>query len=106
MFAIVASSGGAGAGAGGVFVALILVLMGIGAYFIPTIVAFIRKVPNMGSVVVINLFLGWTFIGWVVALAMAARSGAQSPAAASGWQGPAYGSPTQPADPAQPPIWP
>ena len=23
---------------------------------------------------VVNLFLGWTFIGWVVALAMAARS--------------------------------
>jgi hypothetical protein len=28
----------------------------------------------VGSVVVINIFLGWTFIGWVVALAMAARS--------------------------------
>jgi hypothetical protein len=31
-------------------------------------------VPNLGSVAVINTFLGWTFIGWVVALAMAARS--------------------------------
>ncbi|MUL76445.1 superinfection immunity protein [Mycobacterium sp. CBMA226] len=33
-----------------------------------------RKVPNVGSVIVINLFLGWTFVGWVVALAMAMRS--------------------------------
>jgi hypothetical protein len=38
----------------------------------PTIIAVPRKVPNVGSVVVINLFLGSTFIGWVVA--MAARS--------------------------------
>lgn len=43
-------------------------------YFLPTMIAAERKVPNRGSVLVINLFLGWTFIGWVVALAMAARS--------------------------------
>ena len=43
-------------------------------YFVPTIVAVSRKVRNQGSVVVINLFLGWTFIGWVVALAMACRT--------------------------------
>jgi hypothetical protein len=56
------------ASAGGV------VLVALALYFIPSIVAAVRKVPNLGSVVVINLFLGWTFIGWVVALAMAARS--------------------------------
>jgi hypothetical protein len=44
------------------------------AYFLPLIIAGVRKVPNIGSVAVINLFLGWTFIGWVVALAMAFRS--------------------------------
>jgi hypothetical protein len=43
-------------------------------YWIPTIVAVVRSVPNTGSVAVINFFLGWTFIGWVVALAMAFRS--------------------------------
>ena len=47
-------------------------------YFIPLIVGAIRKVPNIGSVLVINLFLGWTVIGWIVALAMAARSAAAS----------------------------
>ncbi len=46
----------------------------IALYFIPTIVGAIRKVPNIGSIIVINLFLGWTLIGWVVSLAMAARS--------------------------------
>jgi hypothetical protein len=53
-------------------VALVLALAG--AYFLPTIVARSRRVPNLGSVAVINTFLGWTFVGWVVALAMAARS--------------------------------
>jgi hypothetical protein len=43
-------------------------------YFLPTIVAASRKVPNQGSVLVVNLFLGWTLLGWVIALAMAARS--------------------------------
>jgi hypothetical protein len=43
-------------------------------YLFPTVVGAIRKVPNVGSIFVINLFLGWTFIGWVVALAMAART--------------------------------
>ncbi|WP_234313892.1 superinfection immunity protein [Streptomyces sp. NBRC 109706] len=43
-------------------------------YFVPTIIAFARGVRNAGSVLVVNLFLGWTLVGWVVALAMAARS--------------------------------
>lgn len=46
----------------------------LGLYFAPTVVAFVREVPNKWSVVVINTLLGWTLIGWVVALAMAARS--------------------------------
>ncbi|WP_285564941.1 MULTISPECIES: superinfection immunity protein [unclassified Streptomyces] len=47
------------------------------AYFVPAFVAFSRGVPNKGSVFVINLFLGWTVVGWIVALAMAARSNQQ-----------------------------
>ncbi len=58
-----------GGSGGGVFLLIVLAL-----YFIPTIVGAIRKVPNIGSVGVINFFLGWTIVGWVVALAMAARS--------------------------------
>lgn len=43
-------------------------------YFAPTIEAYRRHVVDRGSVLVINLFLGWTLIGWVVALAMAERT--------------------------------
>jgi hypothetical protein len=46
----------------------------IAAYWAPSIVALARKVPNRGSVAVVNAFLGWTVIGWIVALAMACRS--------------------------------
>lgn len=52
-----------------------LVIVLLGFYFLPAIVGAVRSVPNLGSVVVINFFLGWTFVGWVVALAMAFRSG-------------------------------
>ena len=40
-------------------------------YFVPTVVALYRETPNKGSTIVVNIFLGWTLIGWVVALAMA-----------------------------------
>ncbi|MER7756949.1 superinfection immunity protein [Kitasatospora sp. NPDC097643] len=54
--------------------ALLIALPVLLLYFLPTVVAMARAVPNRGSVVVINIFLGWTLLGWVVALAMAARS--------------------------------
>lgn len=66
---MLASSSGGGAAA-----ALLVVIVGIGLYFLPTIIAVARKVTNQGSVLVINFFLGWTFVGWVVALAMACRT--------------------------------
>jgi hypothetical protein len=40
-------------------------------YFLPTLIASHRKHHQQASIFVINLFLGWTFLGWVIALAMA-----------------------------------
>jgi len=50
---------------------ILVILFAFVAYFFPSIVADRRDVPNKGSVRIINLFLGWTLIGWVAALAMA-----------------------------------
>lgn len=86
------ASDNAGAGIG----VVVLVLIGIACYFIPTLVAVLRHVPNIGSVAVVNVFLGWTFIGWVVALAMACRSGGHSTVVNVGAPVPA-GVPTSPA---------
>lgn len=47
----------------------IFLLIGIiFVYFAPTMMA---DKHNRGSVFMLNLFLGWTFIGWVIALVMA-----------------------------------
>jgi hypothetical protein len=67
-----------GSGAAAIFFG-VLILLSIAAYLLPTIIAVARKVPNVGSVAVINILLGWSFVGWVVALSMAARSRAQNP---------------------------
>lgn len=89
MTELVYASGDSGAGdtgAGIVIRGLVMMLVLVVLYFLPTFIAAARKVPNLGSVAVINIFLGWTFIGWVVALAMSARSApAQQPAPPFSW---------------------
>lgn len=40
-------------------------------YFIPSMTAWVRSHHQLGPIVVVNVLLGWTFVGWVVALAMA-----------------------------------
>jgi hypothetical protein len=37
-------------------------------YFLPTIIAILRKKQSAGGIFVLNLLLGWTVIGWVGAL--------------------------------------
>lgn len=43
----------------------------IGTYFLPAMLAAHREHHNSEAILVVNLFLGWTFIGWVVSLALA-----------------------------------
>ncbi len=42
------------------------------AYFAPSIAAYFRSHQQLGAILVVNLFLGVTVVGWIVALAMAA----------------------------------
>lgn len=42
-------------------------------YFLPSIVAFARGKRDAASIFVLNLLLGWTAIGWVVALVWALK---------------------------------
>jgi hypothetical protein len=39
--------------------------------FLPTLVARSRNHPNVLPIFLVNLFFGWTFVGWVVALVWA-----------------------------------
>ena len=43
----------------------------IAAYFLPTIVAHVREHHNTLAIGVLNLLLGWSAIGWIVALVWA-----------------------------------
>ncbi|MCK6462443.1 MAG: superinfection immunity protein [Candidatus Pacebacteria bacterium] len=49
---------------------VLAVLLSIGTlgYLLPTTIAIIRRRTNTMAIFVLNLFLGWTLIGWVVAL--------------------------------------
>lgn len=49
--------------------AIILICIGAVFYFIPSFVAHNKK--NSTAIFLLNLFLGWTFLGWVVALVWA-----------------------------------
>jgi len=40
-------------------------------YMLPWAVAATRQMPNHGAIALVNLLLGWTGIGWVIALVMA-----------------------------------
>ena len=44
------------------------------AYFLPTFIASRRNHPNGNSIALLNIFLGWTFIGWLVALIWSASA--------------------------------
>ena len=46
-------------------------LLGIGLYFLPAIIAAARQTHNATAILLLNLFLGWTIVGWLVALLMA-----------------------------------
>jgi hypothetical protein len=47
------------------------IVFGVCILFLPTGVAKIRNHPNTLAIFVLNLFLGWTFVGWVAALVWA-----------------------------------
>jgi len=44
----------------------------IGAiYFAPSIIAYNNKKKNKQAILMLNLFLGWTILGWIIALVWA-----------------------------------
>ena len=43
----------------------------LATYFLPTIIAMIKKKKNTLAIFILNLFLGWAIIGWVLALVWA-----------------------------------
>jgi ABC-type sugar transport system permease subunit len=42
-------------------------------YFLPFAIAFNKKRANSGAIFALNLFLGWSLVGWVIALVWAMK---------------------------------
>lgn len=54
-----------------VIMGLILIACIIGFYFLPYIIAKRNNHKNAEAIGILNMLLGWTLIGWVVALVWA-----------------------------------
>jgi hypothetical protein len=52
----------------GLFIGLFVIGIVAAVYFLPWLVAIIRKHPNCMAIFLLNFFLGWTIIGWLGAL--------------------------------------
>lgn len=51
---------------------LVIIAIGVGIYFLPSIIGFVRNKDNKIAILLLNFFLGWSLVGWVVALVWAA----------------------------------
>ena len=51
--------------------ALVFIIIGLAVYFIPSGMAVLREHSQLPALFLLNLFLGWTFLGWVAALVWA-----------------------------------
>ena len=59
----------------GLIVITILITLAA-AYLLPTLIAWSRHAPDLAVVAVINILLGWTAVGWIIALILALRRAA------------------------------
>jgi len=60
------------------FVWLLMFVVGGALYFLPSIIAVMQHRVNMPVIIVINVLLGWSIVGWIVALVMALTRDVQS----------------------------
>ncbi len=44
------------------------IFVALAVYFIPVVIAYVRRHNNILAVLILNVFLGWTFFGWLAAL--------------------------------------
>jgi len=53
---------------GGFFIFMMIIFIWLVIYFLPTIIATIRKNSSTFAIFALNFLLGWSFIAWVIAL--------------------------------------
>lgn len=60
------------------FLSALWLFIAFAIYFIPVVIAYIRKHKNILSISILTIFLGWTFFGWLAALLWSLNSDIQS----------------------------
>ena len=61
-----------------ILIKIIVSLISLSLYFTPTIIGIVRKKKDIIAIAVLNTFLGWTFIGWIISLAWALKTDTQN----------------------------
>ena len=51
----------------------------VGFYILPSIIAFCREHDRTSSIIVLNMLIGWTVFGWILALAWACTQAVPRP---------------------------
>ncbi|HTD79551.1 MAG TPA: superinfection immunity protein [Chloroflexota bacterium] len=80
---------------------LLVLVVVFALYFLPTIVAATGSKRKTGAIFVLNLFLGWTLLGWVLSLVWAI---ADERSGAAAYSLPPSAAPPAPMTPAYPPA--
>jgi predicted amidophosphoribosyltransferase len=63
--------------------AFIIVTLALCLYLLPTFAAVGRKHRNAGAICALNLLVGWTVLGWIVAMVWSMTANTAQPAAAT-----------------------
>ena len=74
---------------------LLLILLLLLIYILPISLAYKNKIRNRHSLYVVNIFLGWTLIGWVVCLAWSVSSSREDAPSGSSYRQSLWQQPTQ-----------
>lgn len=69
LFAVIGASGGSSGVGVGVLIAFLLIF-----YFLPAFIGYSRRHPSCHGILALNLLLGWTLLGWVVAIVWSLKS--------------------------------
>ena len=54
--------------------AVLMAFISLAIYFIPIIIAYVRRHNNFTTICLLTVFTGWTFLGWLASLLWALNS--------------------------------
>ncbi len=68
---------------------ILMIVVGTAIYFIPSVIAYSRSARNFLAIFLLNLFLGWSLVGWLGSLIWALVDDKKEPAPAPFFPAPA-----------------